>query len=247
MENSSKMPFVRTAVIVGSGMQKVLPLRGEKSVSTEFGTALIHTTSLGGQDLLVLLRHGAGHSVPPHRINYRANIAALRKMRAERIVATTAVGSLNPKFGVGELGVVTQFLDFTKNRAATFFDDKVVHTDMTAPYDAELNAQIVNGGKSAGIKVHGGLIYACEEGPRFETAAEIRMLRKMGADVVGMTGVPEVVLAREVGIRYSSIAIATNWAAGIQEKVSHEEVVETMKRCGEKVRSVIEATVGGGK
>ncbi|MDA4128689.1 MAG: MTAP family purine nucleoside phosphorylase [Thaumarchaeota archaeon] len=231
------------AVIAGSGMGGRFALQEKRIVKTEYGQVLTYHAIIGARKFWVLPRHGLDHVVPPHRINYRANIAALRKLGVKNVIATSAVGSLNPKFRVGDLGLVEQFLDFTKSRASTFFDDRVVHTDMTHPYNARLNREIQKTGSALGLVVRPGLVYACAEGPRFETAAEIKMYRSLGADVVGMTGVPEVVLANEIGLRYSSLVVATNSAAGIQERVKHEEVLTVMDRAGPKVKRLIENTI----
>lgn len=230
-------------------MTEHFELSREETLTTKFGTATVFSSRDGG--FLVLPRHGPGHGIPPHRIDYRANIAALKSVGVRTIIATSAVGSMNRRFRVGELGLVNQFLDFTKGRQGTFYDDTVAHTDMTNPYSREVNKLVLRAAKSLGLRVHDGLVYVCAEGPRYETAAEIRMFRLLGGDVVGMTGVPEVVLANEMGISYVSVVIATNWAAGIQEKVSHEEVMRVMKKGGESVKRLVEATVnllgGGGR
>jgi len=210
-------------------------------VKTRFGTAALFESK--GGTFYLLPRHGPGHKIPPHMINYRANVAALVNLGVTAVIATSAVGSMNPEFKVGELGLAEQFLDFTKGRKATLFDQKVVHMDMTQPYDSNLNRVVANAAASAGVPLKPGLTYVCVDGPRFETAAEIRMFRSLGGDVVGMTGVPEVVLAREAGMKYSSLLIATNWAAGIQEKVSHDEVVSVMRRSGQEVKKILERTV----
>jgi 5'-methylthioadenosine phosphorylase len=212
-----------------------------KTVSTPYGEA--HAFEGRGGRLVVLPRHGARHSVPPHRINYRANIAAMEKLGVSKIIATSAVGSMNKDFGVGEIGLVGQFLDFTKGRQGTFFDDEVVHTDMTNPYSAGLNDALAGAAGNLGIGLRRGLVYVCAEGPRFETAAEIRMFRSLGGDVVGMTGVPEVVLANEKRMEYASLVVATNWAAGMQSKVSHEEVLRVMEKSGRKAKAIIEETI----
>ncbi len=231
----------RFGVITGTGVTEHFDVSGPETVKTRYGSVAAYESKEGGY--YVLPRHGQGHTVPPHMINYRANVAALVGLGVKRIVATSAVGSMNPKFGVGQLGLVEQFLDFTKHRNATFFDDEVAHTDMTNPYSTGVNRELGRAAQGLGIRLHSGLVYVCAEGPRFETAAEIRMFRKLGGDVVGMTGVPEVVLAREKGLEYASIVIATNWAAGIQEKVSHQEVLRVMKYTGEKAKRLIEATI----
>ena len=231
------------AVITGSGMEGQFRLGGRRVVKTRYGSTVTYTSRVGRRAFYVLPRHGLEHDVPPHRINYRANIAALSELGVKSVIATTAVGSMKPEFGVGQLGLLEQFIDFTKGRSSTFFDGKATHTDMTNPYDRELGEALVSAARKKGMSLRTGLVYVCAEGPRYESAAEIRMFRVMGGDVVGMTGVPEVVLARELGLRYSSIAIATNWAAGIQGKVSHEEVVAVMKECGRKVGRLVEGTI----
>jgi 5'-methylthioadenosine phosphorylase len=228
-------------VISGTGVSEQFDLSGPRTVRTRFGKAVVYDHQ-GGR-YVVLPRHGAGHDVPPHGINYRANIAALEQLGVREIIATSAVGSMNQGFRVGEVGVVGQFLDFTKRRQATFFEEKVVHTDMTHPYSRRLGAEIVAAGKRMGVKVNSQLVYVCTEGPRFETAAEIKMYRLLGGDVVGMTGVPEVVLANERKMEYASVVMATNWAAGMQAKVSHEEVLKVMKRSGKTVKEIVEATI----
>lgn len=229
------------AVIAGSGVTEHFELSREERLSTKFGTATVFSSRVGG--FLVLPRHGPGHSIPPHMIDYRANIAGLKSAGVRSIIATSAVGSMNRRFRVGEIGLASQFIDFTRARPGTFYEDTVGHTDMTNPYSETLNRLALRAAKSLGMRVYQGLVYVCAEGPRFETAAEIRMFRLLGGDVVGMTGVPEVTLANEMGMGYASVLIATNWAAGIQEKVSHEEVLRVMKRSGENVKRLAEATV----
>ena len=229
------------AVIAGTGVAEHFEVGPRISLRTRFGRAVAFRSRTGG--FYLLPRHGPGHTVPPHMINYRANAAGLRSLGVKDVIATSAVGSMNPEFRVGALGLAGQFLDFTKRREGTLFDNEIVHTDMTEPYSRELNAAIARASASIGVRIKGGLTYVSVEGPRFETAAEIRMFRSLGGDVVGMTGVPEVVMMREAGMRYSAILIATNWAAGMQEKVSHGEVVSVMKRSGKTVKRVIEGTV----
>lgn len=230
-------------VITGTGVTEHFELRRPKTVRTHFGKAVVY--SRREDDYLIIPRHGAAHKSPPHGINYRANIAALHQLGVREIIATSAVGSMNQGFRVGSIGVVEQFLDFTKRRQTTFFEEKVVHTDMTYPYSRHINLELSAAAKRLGIDLHKHLVYVCAEGPRFETAAEIKMYRILGGDVVGMTGVPEVVLANELKVGYSSVVIATNWAAGIQPKVSHEEVVRMMKGPGKLVKQLIESGVAG--
>lgn len=228
-------------VIAGTGVADHFDLSGEEQVSTPYGEATVFRSA--GRGCVVVPRHGAGHGTPPHGVNYRANIAALEQMGVRQVLATSAVGSMDRRFRVGEVGLLDQFLDFTKRRRGTYFEETVVHTDMTHPYSGRLNAEIVAAAKRVGVKVRARLVYVCVEGPRFETSAEIRMFRVLGGDVVGMTGVPEVVLANEKKMEYASVVIATNWAAGMQPKVSHEEVLAVMRRSGKTVKQLIEETV----
>ena len=229
------------AVIAGTGVAEHMTPGASRSFRTKFGEATV-CEAMGGR-VLLLQRHGPGHTVAPHRVNYRANIAALKEAGVDRVIATSAVGSMNPRFRPGQVGLAAQFLDFTKGRPATMLDDDVVNTDMTDPYSEAIGGIVATAGRSLGVDVRKGLVYVCTEGPRFETAAEIRMFRKMGGDVIGMTGVPEVVFAREAGMEYASVLIATNWAAGMQERVSHEEVLGVMKRIGKEVKGIIGAAV----
>jgi len=228
-------------IITGTGISECFDLSRPRAIRTRFGEATVFDQQ--GGDYLVMPRHGAAHKSPPHGINYRANIAAFERLGVKEIIATSAVGSMNRRFRVGEIGLVEQFLDFTKRRHTTFFEDKVVHTDMTYPYSRRINLEISMAAKRMGVDLRPHLTYVCAEGPRFETAAEIRMYKILGGDVVGMTGVPEVVLANEKKLEYASIVVATNRAAGMQPKVSQEEVLKLMKRSGKIVKQLIESTV----
>jgi len=228
-------------IITGTGVTEHFDLSRPRTIRTHFGKATVYEHR-GGQ-YVVIPRHGAAHRSPPHGINYRANIAAFEQLGVREVIATSAVGSMNQGFRVGEIGLVEQFLDFTKRRQTTFFERQVVHTDMTYPYSRHLNLEISVAAEKLEVDLRQHLVYVCAEGPRFETAAEIKMYKILGGDVVGMTGVPEVVLANEKKLEYASVVIATNWAAGMQPKVSHEEVLKVMKRSGKVVKRLIESTV----
>ena len=230
-------------VITGTGVTEQFDLSNPRPIRTRFGKATVFSHK--GGDYLIIPRHGAAHKSPPHGINYRANIAAFEQLGVTQVIATSAVGSMNQGLRVGEIGLIEQFLDFTKRRQTTFFEEKVVHTDMTNPYSRHLNLEISVAARKLGIDVKQHLVYVCAEGPRFETAAEIKMYKILGGDVVGMTGVPEVVLANEKKLEYASVVMATNWAAGMQPKVSHDEVLRVMRRSGKKIKLLIEATVAG--
>ena len=230
-------------VITGTGVTEYFDLSRPKLVKTRYGKATVFTHP--GGSYILIPRHGAAHRSPPQGINYRANIAAFEQLGVKEIIATSAVGSMDQGFRVGEIGLLEQFLDFTKRRQTTFFDERVVHTDMTYPYSRHLNLELSVAARRMGLDIRAHLVYVCAEGPRFETAAEIRMYKIVGGDVVGMTGVPEVVLANEKKLQYASVVIATNRAAGMQPKISHEEVLRIMKRSGKVVKQLIESTIEG--
>ncbi|GAV24986.1 methylthioadenosine phosphorylase [Carboxydothermus islandicus] len=240
---------VKIAVIGGTGVYdpKMLNNLTKEKVTTPYGDIEVTVGELSGKRVAFLPRHGAGHTVPPHLINYRANIWGLKMLGVKQIIATTAVGSLNLNMKGGDFVLIDQFLDFTKNRIYTFYDGGergVIHTDVTEPYCPELRKIIYNAAKELGYTVHPSGTYVCTEGPRFETAAEIKMFAKLGGDLVGMTSVPEVVLAREAEMCYASISLVTNFAAGISPNpLTHEEVVEMMTTKSEQLKNLIAKTI----
>jgi len=215
-------------------------------VETPYGTVETVVGNFANRELVFMSRHGRDHVTPPHLVNYRANIWALRKLGVQKIIATAAVGSLSSDFRLGELVLLDQFLDFTKSRPQTFYEggkQGVLHVDMTEPYCSAVRQIIMDASGQLGFAVKNGACYVCTEGPRFETPAEIRMFQRLGADLVGMTSVPEVVLARELGMCYASIGMVTNEAAGIAaHPLTHAEVMESMKKIGVKVAQLIQAT-----
>ncbi len=216
-------------------------------METPYGLVEPMVGKLANRELVFMSRHGRDHSIPPHLVNYRANIWALHELGVRKIIATAAVGSLSKDYRLGELVLFDQFLDFTKSRPLTFYEggqQGVLHIDMTEPYCSEVRQVIIKASKQLGFAVKNGACYVCTEGPRFETPAEIRMFQLLGADVVGMTSVPEVVLARELGMCYASIGMVTNEAAGIaSHRLSHNEVMESIKNLEIKVAQLIQATV----
>jgi 5'-methylthioadenosine phosphorylase len=240
---------IRLAIIGGTGVYdpRILNDIREEIVTTPYGDALVRTGTYEGEQVVFLARHGAKHTVPPHLINYRANIWALKLLGVERVIATTAVGSLNKAMKPGDFVLCDQFLDFTKNRQATFFEGGemgVVHTDFTEPYCPEVRPVLMEAAKAAGITAHDGGTYVCTEGPRFETPAEIRMFATLGGDLVGMTNVPEVVLAREAGLCYSTVSMVTNFGAGISPTaLTHEEVLEVMAANAENLKRLVMGTL----
>lgn len=240
---------VRIGIIGGTGVYDPAMLDNprEETVETSYGSVTVSVGEYRGKQVAFLARHGRGHSIPPHLVNYRANIRALQKLGVKTVLATAAVGSLNPSMKPGDFVCVDQFLDFTKSRPQTFFEGGpagVVHVDMTEPYCPEVRELLYRAGRALRLSIHNGGTYACTEGPRFETPAEINMLRQMGGDLVGMTGVPEVVLAREAEMCYAALAVVTNFAAGISpSRLSHEEVVAMMAENAANLRQILLQTV----
>ncbi len=237
-------------VIGGSGVYSIESIEDTERtrIETPYGKSPeIIIGDLRGRRVAFLPRHGEGHSSPPHEINFRANIWSLDELGVNRILATTAVGSLDPDIAPGEFVILDQFLDFTKKRNYTFYEggeEGVVHVDMTEPYCPELRSILSETAEDLGIKIHSSGTYACTEGPRFETSAEIRMLDQLGGDVVGMTNVPECVLAREMEICYSTVSVVTNYAAGISEdKLTHDEVAEIMEENIDRVKNLFSSAV----
>lgn len=237
------------ALIGGTGVEH-LALNEKKAVTvnTPYGEVTADVGFLGGQEVVFMSRHGRNHSVPPHLVNYRANIWALRKLGVKKILATAAVGSLSENYRLGDLVLLDQFLDFTKSRPQTFFEGGekgVLHIDVTEPYCRNLQQVILRGAANIDTMVKTGATYVCTEGPRFETPAEIRMYQLLGGQVVGMTSVPETVLARELGMCYASIGMVTNEAAGIAgHPLTHTEVIESMQMMSRIVANLVEKTLG---
>lgn len=230
------------AIIAGSGLEKAYTLRGQLKVDTPYGAAVTYDLQIDDIPVTFLPRHGLEHSVPPHRINYRANVYSLKQRKMEVVLATNAVGSLRRAVRPGDLFIPDQLLEFTKLRPFTFFDGeegRVVHTDMTEPYSSVVRSALSGACRDAGARVHTSGVYVCTEGPRYETPAEIVMFRRLGGHVVGMTGYPEAVLARELGLEYGALCVVTNYGAGMQAKIDHKEVVELMGRSMEKVKLIL--------
>jgi len=212
------------------------------SVETPYGSASMLKAYYKDKEIYFLERHGAGHTTPPHQVNYRANIWALKKLSIDRVIATAAVGSMNLEMPPGSFVILSDFLDFTKSRPNTFFENNkgVVHVDMTEPYCPEVREALIVSCKKLNLPFSDHGIYACFEGPRFETRAEIKMFQTLGADVVGMTNVPEVVLSKEANLCYGTVAMITNFCTGISRSpLSHEEVVSKMQSMSDSIRSLI--------
>lgn len=216
-------------IIGGSGVYEITEKadKCEKQlVETSYGDVEVSILDIFSKKVAFIPRHAKGHSIPPHKINYRANIDALKKVGVSKIIATNSVGSMNEDMAPGSFVIPDDFLDFSQNRVKTFYEDNVVHIDVTEPYCPQLGDVLAK----SGDVILGGT-YVCTEGPRFETPAEIKMFKMLGGDLVGMTGVPEVTLAREREICYNSICIVSNYASGISDaELTIDEVFEMVKQ-----------------
>lgn len=233
-------------IIGGSGLEKIGLENQDKVITTPYGKVPIQLMILDKTHVVFLSRHGYDHALAPHQINYLANIWALHSLSVTHIIATAAVGSLRLDFKPGMFGIVNQFIDFTKNRQNTFltsFKDGIKHIDMTNPYSDKLNSLLESSIIEENIPYKKDLTLVVTEGPRFETSAEIKAFSLLGGDIVGMTGYPEVSLARELSIEYSCLAISTNFAAGLtNRKLSHEEVIENVTKSFNQVKTILYKT-----
>ena len=232
------------AIIGGTGLERLPPEYTVEPgvVETRYGRAAIVRARLGDAEFIFLSRHGETHGIPPHAINYRANIAALVELGVQRVLATNAVGTLRLDVPPGSYVLLDDFIDFTRARPLSFFEDSegVVHTDFSEPYCPTLRLALREAAVELDVELLPRGTYLCADGPRFESPAEIRMYQKWGADVVGMTGLPEAIFAREAGLCYAAVAIVTNFAAGLtEEPVEHEEVVARMATQVDVVRELL--------
>jgi len=238
----------KVAVIVGSGADRLFHEMLEKdSVETPYGNITTFTSEDLDAETPIIARHRLSHVTPPHLVNYRGNIDALSRLGVERIVGLGAVGSLRSSLRPGDLVFPDQFLDFTKGRQSTFsdaVDRPVKHVDVTEPFCEEMRRIALSSAKDLEIPVHPRAVYVCTEGPRYETAAEIRMFKMLGGDLVGMTCVPECILARERGMCYLHLSLVTNMAAGIKaETITHEKVERVISSSAIHVRRLVRRVV----
>nr|WP_031435522.1 S-methyl-5'-thioinosine phosphorylase [Methylomarinum vadi] len=212
------------AIIGGTGLTQIseLHITGRQQIDTPYGQAsadFIHG-ELNGKSVVFLARHGNPHRIPPHKINYRANIWGLQALGITQIVAVAAVGGISDEMAPSRIAVPDQLIDYSYGREHTFFADdleEVTHIDFTQPYTPALRQRLLAAADNAGIEVINYGTYGCTQGPRLETGAEIIRLERDGCDVVGMTGMPEAALARELNIDYAALAVVANWAAGKTE------------------------------
>ena len=238
-------------IIGGSGLTQLasLEVARREIVRTPYGepSGALVFGRIGVQEVVFIARHGHGHTIPPHRVNYRANLWALVKAAgAEGIISVASVGGIRADLGPGGLVVPHQIIDYTWGRPQTFFDGgeaPVVHVDFTEPYDRGLRERLLCAAEAARIPLADGAVYAACQGPRLESAAEIERLARDGADIVGMTGMPEAGLARELETPYAAICAVANWAAGRGDSasaISFDRIEAVLQESLGQVRSVIE-------
>ncbi|WP_370978502.1 S-methyl-5'-thioinosine phosphorylase [Agaribacterium sp. ZY112] len=217
------------------------------TVATPYGDVKVKQGKFAGRELNFLCRHGASHNVPPHRINYRANIYALKQLGVTHILASNAVGGIARFAAPLTLVLPDQLIDYSWGRQHTFFDEfnhTLSHIDFTQPFDQPIREAVLKAAKGEKLLVHDGGCYACVQGPRLETAAEIRRLKNDGCDLVGMTLMPEAGLAREQGLAYASLCLSVNWAAGLyEEQLCIEEIEKTMQAAVVKFKQLLPAFI----
>ena len=243
--------MTKLAIIGGTGLTslKGLEITNREVMHTPYGepSAPLMTGVLSGQEIMFLPRHGAGHTIPPHRINYRANIWALKERGASSILAINAVGAIREDMTPGRLVIPDQIIDYTWSRVNTYFEEglnNVVHIDFSYPYSTSLRESLIRVGKKGGLNIIDGGTYGATQGPRLETCAEIDRLERDGCDLVGMTGMPEAALARELELEYACIAVVANMAAGRGVgEITMEEIEKNLLHGTEKVRALLEGAV----
>ena len=228
----------------GTGIYESGLLKDSKEISidTPYGKTSDSITvgEFNGKKVAFMPRHGKKHTIPPHLINFRANIWAFKELGVKRIIAPSAVGSLKEEFEPGNLALPSQFIDFTKSRKGTFSEDgRVIHISVADPFCPELQKVILNVTKIQGIKIHQDCTYVCIEGPRFSTKAESRFFRTTGADIIGMTLVPECQLAREAQICYVSLSTVTDYDVWAEKPVTAKEVMETLAKNVEMTKKLL--------
>lgn len=230
--------MTRLGIIGGTGLSQIAGLEIKKleAVATPYGTpsADLIIGELNNIGVVFLARHGNPHSIPPHKINYCANLWALKELGVENIIAVAAVGGITPEMEPAHLAIPDQIIDYSYGRRHTFFEgqnDPATHIDFTYPYSQELRSRLIHVAKTAGLAVSPIATYGCTQGPRLETAAEIKRMERDGCDIVGMTGMPEAALAKELGMQYAAIGVVANWAAGKSEgEITMTEIEQNLHK-----------------
>jgi len=248
------------AIIGGTGLSTLtaMDVYDNEWPSTPYGepnAPLIHTR-MGGEMVIFFARHGEGGAFAPHRVNYRANLSALKQAGIQKVIAVNAVGGITDKMQMGAICIPDQLIDYTFGRADTFFDGSnnkpVKHVDFAEPFNADVRQQLLAAAQALSMPVVDSGVYGCTQGPRLETAAEINRLERDGCDIVGMTAMPEAVLAMELGLEYASVCVVVNRASGRADKPLslaeiHMQLSETMPKVEKLLRQAVQGlTVDAG-
>lgn len=251
----NRMSNIELAVIGGTGLYKLADLQDVETQQpdTRFGapSGPIRIGTLDGHRVAFLARHGEGHSLPPHKINYRANLAALQALGATRVLAMNTVGGITERFGPRVLACPDQLIDYTWGRISTICEEPgtdVLHVDFGEPYTRSLREAVIEAAQRAGVELVADGCYGATQGPRLETRAEIARMRRDGCDLVGMTGMPEAGLARELGLEYACLAIVANWAAGagpdVDEVITLQDVLDNVAAASSGLPRLLSALLG---
>lgn len=232
------------AIIAGSGFESAFGDSKPHRPKTEFGepSAPVHELIFGERTVYFLARHGVGHVIPPHRINYRANAAALKALGVDAIIALNTVGVIAAGRHPGEVVVPGQLIDYSYGRDHSIYDgnlDNLDHIEFTEPFSAGLRQALLAAARRSGIAVHEDGVYAVTQGPRLETAAEVKRLERDGADYIGMTAMPEASLARELDMEYACLSLIVNYAAGRGQRAIHADIEENMTTAREKAMKIL--------
>jgi 5'-methylthioinosine phosphorylase len=239
--------MIKVGIIGGTGLTDMpeLQVTQRREVTTEYGepSSPLVCASLNGVEVVFIARHGESHTIPPHRVNYRANISALKSESVTHIIAVNAVGGIRADLGSGAIAIPHQIIDYTYGREHTFSDSAqvpVMHVDFTHPYDESIRSALVNGLRLQNVSFSDSAVYAATQGPRLESIAEIDRLERDGCDLVGMTGMPEASLAREAGVAYGAIALIVNPAAGrSSELIGMDEIYKVIEDGMPKIKAAV--------
>jgi 5'-methylthioinosine phosphorylase len=241
-------PPIDLALIGGTGLYRLAALEDVRTLEggTVYGepSGPVRVGTLAGRTVAFLARHGEGHSLPPHKVNYRANLRRLKDLGATRVLAQNTVGGISDHYGPRVLGCPDQLIDYTWGRVSTLCeeaDTEVMHVDFGEPYTPSLRRAVLDAAADAGVAVVDGGCYGATQGPRLETRAEIVRLRRDGCDLVGMTGMPEAALARELGLDYACLAVVANWAAGCGDaaEITMAEVLANVDAASARLASLL--------
>jgi len=244
--------MTKLAIIGGTGLTQLrdLKLIKREPLTTPYGapSADFITGELNGREVIFLARHGNPHTIAPHKINYRANIWGLKQLGVEQIIAVAAVGGITADMVPAHIAIPDQIIDYSHGREHTFFADEnypVTHIDFSFPYHQKLRSALISAAAQANINITATGTYGCTQGPRLETAAEIRRMEIDGCDLVGMTGMPEAALAKELGIEYAAISVIANWAAGKTDaEITMAEIEQNLHKGMANTAELLKAFIG---